>query len=36
MGGGFGGSVLALMPQGAPVPAGATVVAPGPGARLIG
>jgi galactokinase len=36
MGGGFGGSVLALMPQGAPVPAGATLVAPGPGARLIG
>ncbi len=35
LGGGFGGSVLGLMPPGAAVPAGATEVAPGPGARLI-
>ncbi len=35
MGGGFGGSVLALMPPGTVAPAGATVVSPGPGAHLI-
>lgn len=34
VGGGFGGSVLALMPPGAPVPSGAMCVAPGPGAHL--
>jgi galactokinase len=35
VGGGFGGSVLALMPPGAVVPAGATVVSPGAGAHLL-
>ena len=35
MGGGFGGSVLALMPPGTVAPAGATVVSPGPGAHLL-
>ncbi len=35
MGGGFGGSVLALMAPGTVAPAGATVVSPGPGARVI-
>jgi galactokinase len=35
LGGGFGGHVLALLPPGAPVPPGATRVAPGPGARLL-
>jgi galactokinase len=35
LGGGFGGSVLALMPPDADLPAGATVVSPGPGAHLI-
>ena len=34
MGGGFGGSVLALMPPGSPPPAGAVVVRPGPGAAV--
>jgi galactokinase len=36
MGGGFGGSVLALFPPGAEPPPGAVAVAPGPGARLTG
>ena len=35
VGGGFGGNVLALMPPGTVAPAGATVVSPGPGARLL-
>ena len=35
MGGGFGGSVLALFPPGAPLPDGAIAVRPGPGARLL-
>ena len=34
MGGGFGGSVLALFPPGAELPAGAVRVQPGPSARL--
>jgi galactokinase len=34
MGGGFGGSVLALFGPGAALPAGAVAVAPGPGARV--
>jgi galactokinase len=35
MGGGFGGSVLALFPPGQPLPQGAERVAPGPPARLL-
>jgi len=35
VGGGFGGSVLGLLPPGANAPKGATMVRPGPGARLI-
>ena len=35
VGGGFGGHVLGLLPPGAPAPAGAVVVTPGPGAHLI-
>jgi galactokinase len=35
MGGGFGGSVLALFPPGADPPAGAIRVSPGPGARRL-
>ena len=35
MGGGFGGSVLALFPPGARPPGGAIRVSPGPGARLL-
>jgi galactokinase len=35
MGGGFGGSVLALFPPGARPPAGAVSVEPGPAARLL-
>ena len=35
VGGGFGGSVLALFGPGAAPPAGALEVAPGPGARLL-
>ncbi len=35
LGGGFGGSVLGLMPPGTVAPAGATVVSPGPGAHLL-
>lgn len=35
MGGGFGGSVLALFPPGRDLPAGALPVSPGPGARLL-
>jgi galactokinase len=35
MGGGFGGSVLALFPPGATLPEGALTVAPGAGARLL-
>ncbi len=35
MGGGFGGSVLALLPPGAAAPAGAVEVRPGAGARLL-
>jgi galactokinase len=35
VGGGFGGHVLALMPPGTVAPAGATVVSPGPGARVV-
>jgi galactokinase len=35
MGGGFGGSVLALFPPGATLPDGAISVRPGPGARLL-
>ena len=36
VGGGFGGNVLGLLAPGAQVPAGAIVVRPGPGARLLG
>jgi galactokinase len=36
MGGGFGGSVLALMPPGFPWPPGAVAVRPGPGAAVTG
>jgi galactokinase len=35
VGGGFGGNVLGLMPPGSVAPAGATVVAPGPGAHVL-
>lgn len=35
IGGGFGGAVLALLPPDVPVPAGARVVRPGAGARLL-
>jgi galactokinase len=35
MGGGFGGQVLALMPPGTPLPAGALEVRPGAGARVL-
>jgi galactokinase len=35
MGGGFGGSVLGLLPPGALAPAGALEVAPGAGARVL-
>ncbi|HEX3616151.1 MAG TPA: galactokinase [Solirubrobacteraceae bacterium] len=35
VGGGFGGNVMGLMPPGAVAPAGATIVAPGPGAHLL-
>ena len=35
MGGGFGGSVLALLAPGAALPAGATAVVPGPPARRL-
>ncbi len=35
MGGGFGGSVLALIPADADLPDGATVVSPGPGAHRL-
>ena len=35
MGGGFGGSVLALLPPGAGAPSGAVEVRPGPGARVV-
>ena len=35
MGGGFGGSVLALFPPGATPPAGSIAVRPGPGARVL-
>ena len=35
LGGGFGGTVLGLMPPGTAAPADATVVAPGPGAHLL-
>jgi len=35
MGGGFGGSVLALFPPGARIPRGAIRVSPGPSARLL-
>jgi galactokinase len=35
VGGGFGGSVLALLAPGVPAPAGALAVAPGPPARLL-
>jgi galactokinase len=35
LGGGFGGTVLGLMPPDSVAPAGATEVAPGPGARLL-
>ena len=35
VGGGFGGNVLGLMPPGTVAPAGATVVSPGPGARVL-
>jgi galactokinase len=35
MGGGFGGSVLALFPPGASPPTGAVAVRPGPGARVL-
>jgi galactokinase len=35
VGGGFGGHVLALLPPGVDVPADATVVAPGAGARVL-
>ena len=36
IGGGFGGSVIALMPQGTVAPAGATVISAGTGAHLLG
>lgn len=36
MGGGFGGSVLALLPSGVDTPRGAIAVRPGAGARLVG
>jgi galactokinase len=36
MGGGFGGSVLALLPGAAQAPIGAVDVRPGPGARVTG
>jgi galactokinase len=36
MGGGFGGSVLALFPPGAKPPRGAVAVEPGPGAAIAG
>jgi len=35
VGGGFGGSVLALLPPGVPAPRDALAVAPGPAARLL-
>jgi len=35
VGGGFGGHVLGLLPPGVALPRGATVVMPGPGARLL-
>jgi galactokinase len=35
MGGGFGGTVLGLLPPQARVPEGAVEVRPGPGARLL-
>ena len=35
MGGGFGGSVLALFPPGSQLPPGAVGVEPGPAARLL-
>jgi galactokinase len=35
LGGGFGGTVLAIMPPDSNLPADATVVSPGPGAHLI-
>jgi galactokinase len=35
LGGGFGGSILGLMPPRTVAPAGATVVSPGPGAHLL-
>jgi galactokinase len=35
VGGGFGGSVLGLLPPGTPPPPGAFAVEPGPGARLL-
>jgi galactokinase len=35
VGGGFGGSVLALFPPGAELPDGAVRVGAGPGARLL-
>jgi galactokinase len=35
LGGGFGGSVLALMPPGSLTPAGGIEVTPGPGARVL-
>ena len=35
MGGGFGGSVLGLLPPGAPVPVGAREVRPCAGARVL-
>ena len=35
VGGGFGGSVLALLAPGAPLPDGAVAVAPGPPARVL-
>jgi galactokinase len=35
MGGGFGGSVLALYPPGAEPPSGSLAVEPGPAARLL-
>jgi galactokinase len=35
LGGGFGGSVLALLPPGVATPEGALEVSPGPSARLL-
>jgi galactokinase len=35
VGGGFGGSVLALLPPGVAPPDGAVTVVPGPAARLV-